>query len=54
VTFKFSWIRCTVASASTTMSGPNIAFSPGLIQFSGVRHYHPYNASNGAIFKLSW
>jgi hypothetical protein len=36
------------------MSGPNIAFSPGSIQLSGVRHYRPYNASNGVIFKLSW
>jgi hypothetical protein len=36
------------------MSGPNIAFSPGSIQLSGVQHCCSYNASNGAIFKLSW
>jgi hypothetical protein len=36
------------------MSGPNIAFSPSSIQFNGVRHCHPYNGSNSAIFKLSW
>jgi hypothetical protein len=41
-------------SASSTMSGPNIAFSPDSIQLSGVRHCRPYNASNGTIFKLSW
>jgi hypothetical protein len=52
--FKFTWIRCTVASVSSTMSGPNIAFSSDSIQLSGVRHCRPYNASIGAIFKLSW
>jgi hypothetical protein len=36
------------------MSRPNIAFSPNSIQLSGVWHCRPYNALNGAIFKLSW
>jgi hypothetical protein len=36
------------------MSGPNTTLSPGSIQLSGVRHCHPYSASNGAIFKLFW
>jgi hypothetical protein len=34
--------------------GPKIIFSPGSTQLTGVWHQHPYNTSNGVIFKLSW